>query len=248
MRILIIFILIIGSFEMYSQEYYPTQDSIEDAEVLDRFYAKTKFQLRLSHDRTLLTTGVNVKINTLKIGFQFKKHYKVGGTLFLSKTYTTQSELLPVGSSYSSNIVGYGAYFEYVILENYRYVVSVPFMVSRAWVGHLAYDENGNRTPSYDRLSSKFGLVSLGVTGGYSVNYWLVLSAGLGYRLSFSGNAEENKLLSTPFYSLGVKFKASQLFTSVFHRPDVLLLKREYFRGKNTWRAKKFKKNHSELF
>lgn len=248
MRVVYIFLLVFGSFSVFSQGYAPEKDAIEDSIILREFYYRTKFQLRLSHERTLLTSGVNIKLNNLKIGFQFKKHYKAGAILFTSKRYRTYDESLPTNFYYETTILGYGAYFEYVIIDNYRYYIGVPLNVSRAYVSRNAHDLNGDRMKHLDYTSDGFGLVSLGATGGLNLNYWFTVSAGLGYRLSYSGSKEENAVLNTPFYSFGLKLRFGNLMTSVFHNKDVKRMKQAYFRNKTSWRANVFRKRHKELY
>ena len=248
MRFIYIIILVHCSLIGLSQSEVSDEEIKEDSIVLREFYYKTKFQMRLSHERTLFTTGVSIKLNNLKIGFQIKKNYKVGLLLFLSKQYRVYDEILPPDFYYETSILGYGSYFEYVLHDNYRYYISFPLNFSRAFVSKTAYNGNGDRFKHLDYFSDGFGLVSLGVNGGLNLNYWLTLSAGLGYRLSYSGSKEENALLNTPFYSMGVKLRIGNLITSVFHTKDVKRMKQAYFRNRTSWRANTFRKRNKELY
>jgi len=235
------------SLPLIAQDFGATADSIEEARIMNEFYYKTKFQVRLAHERTLLTKDVDIKINTLRVGFQFKRHYKVGLQGFISRNYQIEAIEEPEVSYYNAAIVGYGAYFEYVFIENYRYYLGAPVTLSTAWVSGLAHDQNDKRIDEYDWTSNKFGVFSLGASGGYSINYWLSIFAGLGYRFSFSKDQSENELLTTPFYSFGVRVQFGHFIKTVFNHQEVNKMKAIYFRDKNTWRAKKFKSKHPNL-
>ena len=223
------------------------QDSIYDANIINEFYYKTKFQVGLSNQRTLLTSGVNIKINALNIGFQFKHHYKVGIFGLLSNSYQLNQLEVPEVAYYEAAILGYGAYFEYVLFENYRYYLGFPFKVSNAWVAAQAFDENGDLLHEQRLKSDNFGMTSLGVSAGYNINFWLTLSTGLGYRAAFSTQEHENDLLSTPFYTFGIKVKLGSFITTVSRHKEVLKMKSIYFRDKDTWRGRKFRKRHPNL-
>ena len=69
---------------------------------MNEFYYKTKFQVRLAHERTLLTRGIDVKINTLRMGFQFNRHYKVGLQGFVSRVYETEPIDIPEVNYYNT--------------------------------------------------------------------------------------------------------------------------------------------------
>ena len=223
------------------------QDSINDAKIINEFYYKTKFQVSLSNQRTLLTSGVDIKINALNLGFQFKHHYKVGIFGLLSNSYRLDQLEVPEVAYYEAVILGYGAYFEYVLFENYRYYLGFPFKVSNAWVGAQAFDENDKRLQEHNLKSNNFGMTSLGVSAGYNINFWLTFSTGVGYRVAFSEQDHENALLSTPFYTFGIKVKLGSFITTVSRHKEVLKMKSIYFRDKDTWRGRKFKKRHPNL-
>ncbi|UTW66525.1 hypothetical protein KFE94_18045 [bacterium SCSIO 12643] len=241
--ILLLFISVSG----FGQSFGSTADSIEEARIMNEFYYKTKFQVRLAHERTLLTKGVDVKINALRVGVQFKQRYKFGLQGFISRIYRTEPIEVPEVSYYNTAIVGYGAYFEYVFIENYRYYLGVPVTLSNAWVTGNARDHSDERIEQYDWISNRFGVFSLGTSGGYSVNYWLSVFAGLGYRFSFSKDQSQNDLLTTPFYSFGIRVQLGHFIKTVFKHQEVNKMKAIYFRDKNTWRAKKFKSKHPNL-
>jgi hypothetical protein len=245
----LVFIFTVFQIGLFAQQSDSNriQDSINDAKIINDFYYKTKFQVSLSNQRTLLTSGVDIKINALNIGFQFKHHYKVGIYGLLSDQYRLNHLETPGVAYYDGILLGYGAYFEYVLLENYRYYVGFPFTVSNAWVNAIAFDEGGNRLKEYQLSSDKFGMTSLGVSAGYNINYWLTFLTGVGYRAAFSNHAHENNLLSTPFYTFGIKVKLGSFITTISRHKDVLKMKSIYFRDKDTWRGNKFKKRHPNL-
>jgi hypothetical protein len=247
MRRIIGIILILLGLNVSAQFDTSLYDSIEEARIMNEFYYKTKFQVRLAHARTLLTKEIDIKINTFRVGFQFKQHYKVGLQGFVSKTYQTESVDVPEVEYYNTAVVGYGAYFEYVFIENYRFYLGAPFSISQGWVRGEAINNNGKRASEYDWMTNKFGIISVGGTGGYSINYWLSVSAGLGYRFSFSNDRAENKLLTTPFYSFGIRVQFGHFITTVFKHQEVNKMKAIYFRDKDTWRGRKFKAKHPTL-
>ena len=218
MRVLLIVIFSFFQLGLSAQQSDSNriQDSINDAKIINEFYYKTKFQVRLSNQRTLLTSGVDIKINALNIGFQFKHHYKVGVFGLLSNNYRLTQIETPGVAYYDAAILGYGAYFEYVLFENYRYYLGFPFTVSNTWVGAQAFDENGKVLHEQRLKSDKFGMTSLGFSAGYNINFWLTFSTGLGYRVAFSNQEHENNLLSTPFYTFGIKVKLGSFFSNSY--------------------------------
>ena len=61
MKGLIFFLFLLSTIHGWAQNTYTERDSIEDAQIMEAFFYKTKFQVVLSHEKTLLTSGVNVK-------------------------------------------------------------------------------------------------------------------------------------------------------------------------------------------
>ena len=110
-------LIMLLSVHGYAQFDSPLTDSLEEERIMKEFYYKTKFQVRLAHERTLLTKGIDVKINALRMGFQFKKHYKVGLQGFVSRVYQTDPIDVPEVNYYNTAIVGYGAYFELSLIH-----------------------------------------------------------------------------------------------------------------------------------
>jgi len=231
----------------WSQNYTSERDSIEDAEILHYFKYRTKLQFRIGHERTLLNTGVNVKLNTFRLGLQFKYRYKFGVIAFVSKRYNTVSQV-PEVNYYKSAIVGFGIYGEYVFIDTYRFYLGAPVSFSSARVKSLAQDNSDNPLQQFDKFSDRFNVFSMGVTGGYNINYWLTLSAGLGYRYTYSTQQGERNRFNTPFYSLGLKWRFGQFVETIFQHKKVVRMKQAYFRNKDTWRANTFRKRHRELY
>jgi len=247
MRLILLFCALIFSIFGFSQEYTSTRDSIKDAEVLRYFKYRTKLQFRIGHERTLLKTGVNIKLNTFRLGVQFKYRYKLGVITFISKRYNTVSEV-PEVSYYKTALVGIGFYGEYVFIDTYRFYLGAPISFSSARISSLAQDNSDNSIKEYNWKSDRFNVFSMGVTGGYNVNYWLTFSAGLGYRITYSTLESENNMFSTPFYSIGFKWRFGQFVETIFHHKKVVRMKQAYFRNKKTWRANTFRKRHRELY
>lgn len=230
------------------QSLYTERDSIEDAQIMREFFYKTKFQVTLSHERTLLKSGVNVKMNILKLGIQYKKNYKMGMYFGFSKTYNTLKPVVPNVSYYETVISTMGAYFEYVMIENYRWYVGIPTTIGRAKVSGSAVNNEGNYWIDKNWESNNFGVFSLGANGGYNINHWLTLSAGLGYRFTSSASPDAHEDLNTLFYTYGVKFKFGHFLTSIIHPKRVRKMKSIYFRNKDNWAANRFKDRHPEYY
>ncbi|MGB0806924.1 MAG: hypothetical protein ACPGRC_09555 [Salibacteraceae bacterium] len=248
MRLIFTFILVMCGVANFAQSYYTERDSIEDNQIMQEFFYKTKFQVTLSHEKTLLTQGVNMKMNVLKIGIQYKKNYKMGMFFGISKAYRTYEPEASGVSYYETNVGAFGGYFEYVIIEDYRWYLGTPLSFGRGRVLGEAYNSNDNSVPNHDWESENFGMFSFGVNGGYNINYWLTLSGGLGYRFISNASANTDANFNTLYYTYGVKFKLGHLVTNVFHRKRVNKMRSIYFRNKDSWSAKRFKNKHPEFY
>ena len=244
----LIVITVLFALSSRAQSEYTQRDSIDDAEVMYKFYYKTKFQIDLSHERTLLTKGVNVKMNLLKLGLQYRKNYKFGLLLGISRPYRWYDHSVDNVDYFETNISAFGGFFEYVFIENYRWYVGFPATIGSARINGEAINRIGENDPVNDFRSSRFGITSIGANGGYNINYWLSLTLGLGYRFTMNAVPEGKQRLSSPFYSYGVKFKLGHFTTSVFHKKRVNKMKSIYFREKDTRAADRFKKRHPELY
>jgi hypothetical protein len=187
-------------------------------------------------------------MNVLNLGFQLKKDYNFGMFFGLSKTYNTYLPAEIAVSHYETNIFAYGGYFEYVFLENYRWYFGVPISLGRGKVSGLAMDGNNKRISEYDWESANFGVFSMGVNSGLNLNHWLTFALGLGYRFTASANPETQDLLSTPFYTYGVKIKLGHFVTTTFHHKRVNKMKSIYFKDKDNWFANRFKNKHPEFY
>lgn len=245
-------ILILGvlccSLTSGAQFYSSQRDSIQDVEILDAFYYKTKFIIDLTHERTLLNPGINVKMNVLRIGFQFMKNYKVGMYFAISKTYETYASEINDVALYETNLRGNGVFFEYVIIENYRWYLGASSTFGRGWVIGEAIDMNGIRLEQFDFETDKFGVFSIGVNGGYNVNYWLGMQGGVGYRFTHNASSNNKQQLTTPYYSAGLSMKFGHLLTTVFHHKRVQKMKSIYFKDKDSLFAKRFKNRNPAYF
>lgn len=233
---------------VWSQSIYSERDSIEDAQIMQAFFYKTKFQVTLGHENTLITQGTRIRLNSLKVGLQMKQKYKFGLYFGFSRTYNTYKPENIEVAHYETNITGFGGYFEYVFIENYRWYMGIPFTLGNARVYGEAVDANGHNLPKYDWESERIGVYSLGLNGGYNINYWLTLTAGCGYRLTSNADHDTRQTLNTLFYNYGIKFKLGHFFTSVIHPKRVRKMKSIYFRNKETWPAKRFKSKYPEYF
>lgn len=243
-----IFVLVLGWNFGFSQFHSSERDSVINAEIEHKFYYKTKFIFDLSHERTLLTPGVNVKMNVLRAGFQYKKNYKFGMFFAVSKMYETYEPVVSGVAKYETNILGWGGFFEYVLIENYRWYLGTPVALGQGWVSSTAFDENQKRVKEHDFSTDKFGMFSLGVNGGYNVNYWLGMYGGIGFRITNGAGPESSERLTTPFYSYGMKVKIGHFFTTVFHHKRVQRMKSIYFKDRDSWPAKRFKKKNPEYY
>jgi hypothetical protein len=213
--------LILGSSPIWAQSVYTERDSIEDAQVMEQFFYKTKFQVSLSHEKTLLAKGVDIKMNILKVGVQYRKNYKMGLYYGFSKSYNTYEPELPSVAHYETRILAFGGYFEYVFIEDYRWYLGAPVSIGRGKAVGIAYDVNNDELPYNNWESDNFGIFSMGANGGFNINHWITLSGGLGYRFTNSANPNSKKNLRTLFYTYGLKVKFGHLLTTVFHHKDV---------------------------
>ena len=227
------------SFTSFSQEIELENDTLTDDFIEHLFFNKTKIEFRLSTNNTLLTSGVSAKFTNIRIGVRFKKHYKFGFLLSNMRSISFDTPEDPNVSSYQLKFNGYGGYLEYVVLKNYRFEFSVPVSIASMQAEATAYNSSGFAVPKYDTSSQRFPVLSVGVYGAYSMNYWLAISAGVGYRWAFSESDYYNSLLSTPYYSLGLKLQIGNLYRSIFHKDQVLYMKSVYFRDRKPEKSAK---------
>ena len=222
-------------------------DTLTDAEVEHEFYGKTKFEFKLSRDRSIITSGKPIRGSTLKIGVRFKRNYKVGFAIFFSDELDIQAPENPDISHYKLSFDGVGIYSEYVVFKNYRFEFSTPVSLVSVKAKAKAFNLNEDRASHADTASNRFGMFSLGVGGTYNLNYWLGVGAGLGYRFAFSDNAENNNILSTPFYAFGIKIQLGKLYKTTFHHEQVLKLKSIHFRDRNPTKSAHYNKRYHQI-
>lgn len=247
MKTLILTIIsVMCSVLAYSQDSLYA-DSLTDEQVEYEFFYKTKFQLEFASSRAFLAQNTSINITGIHLGVQFRHHYKFGVTFLNSEQYLTQVDNDPVIKYESHGLTGAGVYFEYVIIENYRYYLSVPLTLANTVVRSVPYDYSDNPIPVRSYESPNFPFTSLGVSGGYSVLYWLALSGGVGYRNTFADDPEVKSVLSTPYYNFGLKFRFGRFVKNVMQRDHVLKMKSVYFRERNREKSDKFDARYFEL-
>lgn len=246
MRLIFTFFFLWCAVHTLAQKRYQL-DSLTDEQVEYEFFYKTKIQLEFASSNALLTQGTSVNVTGIQLGVQYKHHYKFGITFLNSERYLLDNTE-DVGIKYeSSQLFGLGAYFEYVILENYRWYLSTPFTIANAWIIHTPYDYEDNPIVVRRYDTPDFPFASIGASGGYSILYWLAIGGGIGYRKSFVDDAEVNKVLSTPYYNIGVKFRFGRFMKTLMQPDHVLKMKSVYFRGRNRAKSDKFDAKYFEL-
>jgi len=240
MRIIVAILAICSiSLNVYSQDIDWENDTLTDDFIEHLFFHKTKIEFRISTDKTFITKGVNARFTNLRLGVRFKKHYKFGLVMTTMRPLSFAAPENTKVNTYNLKFNGYGGYFEYVILKNYRFEVSAPFSILSMQAEADAFDYSNARFPEQDTSSNRFPVLSLGVYGGYSINYWLAIGLGFGYRQAFSTNDQNNSVISTPFYSLGLKIQLGNFYKSVFHKDQVLYMKSVYFRDRKPEKSAK---------
>lgn len=231
-KIVVILFCCLSWFEGFSQMDSLVIDTLTDEYIQWEFFEKPRIELKITHQRTLITEGVNVKFNGINLGYQFKGKYKAGLALFYSETYETTNTDYPDVNYFITQVVGYGAYFEYIAFHNYRYQIGFPISAGTIWEEYTAHVDYKTKIPEYDYRSDSYGLYSLGVNASYSVNYWLLFSVGGGYRHAIGGDPEINNILSNAYYSFGVKFQLGKFIKSVRTPEEVLHMRSLYFKGR----------------
>lgn len=245
MRILLTIILLFVVHFMNAQKNYHI-DSLTDEQVEYEFFYKTKFQLEFASANALLTQGTSINVRGIHIGIQYKHHYKMGVTNLFSQ-YSIANPNDTTSTRYGYRLGGFGVYFEYVAIENYRWYLSAPFTIANAWVEQTPFDNDNLPISSQRVRGADFAYTSIGVSGGYSVFYWLAIAGGVGYRKSFIDNREINNLLSTPYYNIGVKFRFGRFMKTIMQPDHVLKMKSVYFRDRNRAKSDKFDAKYFEL-
>ena len=227
------------SLNIYSQDLSWKNDTLTDDFIEHLFFQKTKIEFRISRNNTFMTKGVHAKFTHFKLGVRFKKNYKFGLILANMKPISLEAPEVPGVNYYKLKFNGYGGYFEYLILKNYRYVVSAPFSILSMQAEAKAFNSSNMAIPKHDTSSSRFPVLSLGIYGAYSINYWLAIGLGFGYRQAFNTGITNNSVISTPFYSLGLKVQLGNFYKSLFHRDQVLYMKSVYFRDRRPEKSAK---------
>ena len=244
--IVVIFTFLVVSLNAYSQDNDWGNDTLTDEFIEHLFFQKTKVEFRISTDKTFITKGVNARFTNLRLGIRFKKNYKFGLVMTSMRPLSFAATEVPKVDHYHLSFNGYGGYFEYVVLKNYRFEFSVPLTIWSMQAEAKAFNSTNMAIPSHDTSSNRFPVLALGVYGGYSLNYWLALGLGLGYRQAFNTSNQNNSVISTPFYSLGLKIQLGNFYRTVFHRDQVLYMKSVYFRDRRPEKsAKQYKHSKS---
>lgn len=203
-------------------------DTVDNQNVKTNFFPKDygnkrwKFLLGLDARRSFFS-GVPVKINGLKTGFQFRGVHRFGIGLYALSHHVIFKGLdvnHPSASDTSKVIfnVGYvSLFYERVFYKTRKWEFAIPTQLSGGTLtGHFE-DTAGTFLPL---VESPFSALSSGIQTKYYIFSWLAPRVSVGYRFSFNTTPEVKKAFNRPYYSFGVQILVGELYRTIFKKEE----------------------------
>ena len=205
---------------------------------------KTKIFFRFSNNRTVVR-NTQIKFTGLRLGVERKNKFRYG-ILFASladSVIVLKPENDTIWGSFI-DVSAIGGFFEYLLIKNYRWELSIP--VDLAFGSTQVQELDHNRKAISEEELPNYFVTQAGLYGQYNINYWFGVGAGFGYRWSISEDKDLQTYLSSPYYIFGVKASIFRGLKSIFRHNKVMDEKIKYFEKHNTEKAEKIKRRKNE--
>lgn len=142
----------------------------------------------------------------------------------------------------------YNLFWDYVVYEDFRWELSLPFSFGRAFGKIDTFSLKNNSYRGQMEVDST-SIATVGFDCAYRVFPWIGLGGGIGYRQAFAPKEIREKL-NAPFYTIKIKIFLGYLFKAIFKRKMLAEEKAAYLKEKedrkNERRAKREAKEKNE--
>ncbi len=179
----------------------------------------------------------NIVFNSLRGGFEIKKKYRTGLLIATIADSLLLQDQLPEGATYNSvGLTAIGGFFEFMVINNYRWEMSVPIQLGYGFVSYTYLDNN--KQELFKEEVPYYFFTELGFNFQYNFNNWVGFGVGFGVRTTSAGHESVARYTRGPYYNLGLRFSVGGLYISIFHKKEVLAKKKAYFKLREKTKAK----------
>lgn len=197
----------------------------------DSMDKKNTLILKLSRTNSLIQ-GERFQFNSIRIGVEHNKKYRFGLLLSsLADSFVVTQDLPDFASYNSISFFGFGGFWDFMVINNYRWEMSVPLEFGYGGFEYSYLDENHIEIPETDEMSYMMFL-EIGTQLQYNFNNWLGFAIGGGVRTVAAGDRTIIEYTRGPFYTIGTRFLPGKFYQSVFHRKRVQETKKKYFEAR----------------
>lgn len=185
---------------------------------------------RLGRAQSLIENRT-VVLNSLRGGFEIDKRFRTGLLVAVLQDSVLIKERLPEGAAYNMiSLAAIGAFVEFMVVNNYRWEMSVPIQVGSGYVTYNYLDSN--KVKLFSDNEPYYYFLDLGFNFQYNFNNWAGFGVGFGVRTTTSSDYRVSKYTRGPYYMLGFRFSIGGLYNSVFHKDLVMERKNRYFEAR----------------
>ena len=169
---------------------------------------------------------------SLRLGVEYDKRFRYGVSFsFLADSFFV-SEDIPENAAYNRiNYFGIGGFWEFMVINNYRWEFSVPLKFGYGGFNYT-YLDSAYQEINQEKDESYMLFLEIGAELQYNINNWLGLGVGVGVRSVAAGDQTIIKYTRGPYYSFGLRYSIGGFYNSVFHRKQVLENKEKYFEAR----------------
>lgn len=187
------------------------------------------------------------KINGIKIGVELNNRFRFGLSGHkLDKATRLKPRILENDTLHATLNFKYSTlFFEYVLIKNIRWDVSIPLSFGIGF-GHVEIYSSALKKMTYKQNVST-SIISIGTEFDYRIIPWFGVGGGVGYNQLITSYEGLRDKLSSPIYLFKLKVYLGYLYKAIFRRKILLKEKEEYKKQQEERRrARKEKKEEKK--
>jgi hypothetical protein len=229
---IIVLLTTLNSFAQYDQMAGVFVPPLEEPEI--------HLYFRLSRSQSLIDED-NVRFNNIRLGIEYNKKYRMGLLISAMVDSVIIQEDLPEDATYNDvDFLAVGGFFEFMVINNYRWELSVPIQAGYGFANYKYLDQN--KDALREEQGPYYFLTEVGISAQYNVNNWFGIGGGLGVRSVSAGDETLSDFSKGPYYNFGARFNIGGLYQSIFKKQEVIAMKERYFEARMKRRSAKKKK------
>ena len=195
---------------------------------------------RISRAQSLVEEE-NVRFNSIRLGISYNKKYRMGLLISgLVDSVIIREDVPPDATFNEINFLALGGFFDFMIINNYRWELSVPIQLGYGFTRYKYLDEQKELIREED--GPYYFLSEVGIGLQYNINNWLGLDGGIGVRAVSAGDETLAEYTRGPYYNFGLRFNIGDFYQSLFKKEEVKAMKKRYFEAREKHRKSKKKK------